>query len=103
QRLDCNSLHDVFVHVMPKFVREDGFDFIGRVVVEQRVGKNNASRVAESGQRSVRFLAFFGKLPLVNAADASSRAFTQADQTCLEFFVPQRLELVKNWKQQNRG
>src|SRR5208283_5412150 len=57
---------------------------------------------AESGQRGVGLVAFLGKMPLVDAANARAGALAQNDQAALEFFVFQRLEFVKNWEKHNR-
>src|SRR5208282_3174813 len=88
--------------MMAEFVSEHGFDFVVRVVVEQSVGENDAAGGAESGEGGVGLFAFLGKMPLVDAAHARAGAFTENDQAALEFFIFERFELVKNWKQHNR-
>ena len=65
------------VHMVAKFVRQYSFDFVGRVIRQQRIRENDAARVAQSGKGCVRFFAFFRKLPLINAAYPGPRALTE--------------------------
>ena len=58
-RLHQNAFENMPVHVMPKFVGQYGFDFIGRVVRQQRVRENDAARIAQSGEGCIGLLAFF--------------------------------------------
>ena len=61
---------NVAMHVVPEFVRQHGFNLVGAVIVEQRVGENDAPGRAQAGQSGVGLLAFLRKLPAVDAADA---------------------------------
>ena len=72
--LHQDALEDMPVNVMPEFVGQNGFNFIGGVVGQQRVGQNNPASVAQAGKRGVRLFAFLRKLPLVNSADPRARA-----------------------------
>ena len=37
------------MHMMPQFVRQDGFDFVRGVFFEKRVGENDSPRAAQPG------------------------------------------------------
>ena len=101
-RLDEDTFQNVPVHVMPEFVRENGFDFVVGIIIQQSVGENDAAGGAESGERGVSLLAFLGKMPLIDTPHAGAGAFAQNDQAALELLVFERFKLVKNRKQHNR-
>ena len=72
---------------MAKLVRQHGFDFIGRVIVEQGVRKDHPPGVPESSQRRIGFLALFRQVPLIHAAHVRSRTLAQANQAKPQFFI----------------
>src|SRR5258708_12201600 len=80
---------------------EQGFDFVVRIVVQQRIGENDAPGCAKPGEGGVGLFTFLGKMPLVDTAHACAGAFAEDDQSALEFLVFERLEFVKNRKQHN--
>src|SRR5215470_14414398 len=97
--LHSDTLQNMFVHMMPKFMRKHGFDFVRRVVVEKRIGQNDPASVAQSGKCSVRFLAFLGKSPFIYATHLRTGPLTQSHQPELQFFILQWLKLVEDWEQ----
>jgi hypothetical protein len=75
--LHQNALEDMPVHVMPEFVCKNRLDLFGRVVIKKSVGQDDAARIAQSGESSIRFLALLGKLPAIYTPDSRSGVFAQ--------------------------
>src|SRR5580658_4640643 len=96
--LHKNTLQNVPVNVMAKFVRQHRLDFLGSVVIQQSIGKDDAPRIAQSGQSGIRFLALLRKLPAVDSANPRAGVFAQYDQPSPQVFILERLELVKDWE-----
>src|SRR5713226_10740196 len=91
------------VYVVAEFVGQNGLNLVGGVVGQQRIRQNDPAGVAQSGERGIRLLAFFRELPLVDAANASSRALPQPYQPLFQFLVFQGRKLVKDWKKNRRS
>src|SRR5579871_7006269 len=94
-RLYEYALQDVPVYVMPEFVRQNRLDLFWRVIIEQRVRKNNAARHPQAGQGGIGLLGFFGKLPAINTAHPRARALAQNHQPSAQLLVVERFKLVE--------
>src|ERR1700739_4425123 len=89
--------------LVAEFVRQYGFDLVGGVIVEQRIRQDDSASRAQPGQSRIGLLAFFGKPPPIDAADARSRPLAEHNQAPPQLFVVQWFELVKDGKQYDRG
>src|SRR5258708_13247416 len=76
-RLYQNAFQNVAVDVMPEFVGEHRFDFLGCIIIQQSIGENDPPRAAQSGESGIRFFAFLRKLPAIDAAHARTRVLAQ--------------------------
>ena len=97
-----DTFRDMTVDVMSEFVRQDGFNLVGGVVVEQGVRQDDASRIAEAGERRIGLLALFRQSPAVDAANPRPGALAEHDQPAFQLFVVQRLKLIEDGKQHDR-
>ena len=102
RRLHENALQNVAMHVVSEFVGQHRFDLFRRVVVEQRVGQNDAAGRAQSGKSRIRLLAFFRKLPAVDAAHPRPGALAQHHQAPPQVFIIERLELIEDGEEHDR-
>src|SRR5678816_1059793 len=90
------------VNVMPQLVSEHRFDLIGRIVIEQSVCKNNSTSCSETGERSVRLLTFFGKMPLINPTHTRACTLSKPRKPLLKILVVERFEFIKNREENYR-
>jgi hypothetical protein len=71
-RLERQRRPDVVVHVMRDLVRQDHLDLVVRVVLQQRVGDEDAPRAAGADQRRVRPRRLLAEAPLSSAGPKSA-------------------------------
>ncbi len=90
------------VHMVSQFVCQHGFNLIRAVILQKRVGKNNAACGAQPGKSRISLLRRLGKLPLVYAANRRACPFPQLDQPPLQLVVIQWREFIENGKQNDR-
>ena len=60
-------------------MRQNSFNLILRVVIEQGVGEDDSSSRSQAGKRGIRLLAFFGEMPLVNSPNTRAGALAKHD------------------------
>jgi len=95
KRLDDERPANVVMDVVAQFVREDRFDFVGRVLFVQRISQDDASRVAQAHQCGVRGGRLRGKHHREHAAHARVGARRERSQARDEFCVLQGFEFEK--------
>src|SRR6266702_2779700 len=81
---------------------EHCLNLIRRIVLQQRVGQNDAAGCPQPGKRGIGLLALFRELPLIDAAHARAGAFTQPHQPLAQLIVFQRIEFIKQREEHHR-
>ncbi len=90
------------MHMVRELVREDDLDFIFRIIRQQRIGQQDAPRLAQAGQRRVGLPRVVAQHPLEHADDVGARAGRERHQPIDQRRAIERLELVEDRQQHHR-
>src|SRR5947209_2165502 len=80
-------------------MRQHGFNFIRRVVVEQRVCQDDSSCIAQPGQGRVGLLALFRQPPAIDTSYSGPSSLSEHHETSPQFFIFERFKFIKDRKQ----
>ena len=69
------------MHMVPQFVRQHDLDLIGRIAIKHGIAYYNATRIAQSHERSIGRGRFFAQLHRENAAHTGMGAFSKREQS----------------------
>ena len=103
ERLQREPRPEIAVHVVRQLVREDHFDLVVGVGLEQRVRQQDAAGATDADERGVGLAGTVTKAPLEDAAHRRPRLPRQRDEPRRERRTVERPEVVEDRKQPHRG